>query len=318
LHPDFSGLIPSRMEALPAVPPGRLQQIRELQTTLLQRLGPPTAHPVQCPPDLEQRRVELLTHHLGFTPQPPCPRLHVIGDSHAAFFSGTESLDFFPGRKVFTGFLRRRSISVFVELLPVFRVFHTGASTAWSADAPRSASYTRRKIAALLRHDIPAGGAILLVFGEIDCRWHLPRAVLAGQTIPAATQATIRRFLPLPRRLAQAGYDVTVWQPSGVTLGAPTPAGTNHPLPIVGPQSLRLEITRIYCEQLQRACDRENLRCAGIAGKYHAWTAPAAADCFLDGCHLSQRMMPLALRALMASGALPLRPRDAAGTPLAR
>lgn len=61
------------MEALPAVPPGRLQQIRELQTTLLQRLGPPTAHPVQCPPDLEQRRVELLTHHLGFTPQPPLP-----------------------------------------------------------------------------------------------------------------------------------------------------------------------------------------------------------------------------------------------------
>lgn len=305
------------MDALPVVSPALIRKIATLQTDILQRLGHPTAAALRFPPDLQERRLELLAQHLGFVPLPPLPQLYVIGDSHAAFFSGTEGLAFFPGRKLFTGFLRRRYVSVFPELLPVFRVFHTGASTAWSADAPKSASYTRKKIAALLRHDIPARGAILLVFGEIDCRWHLPKAVLAGKAMASAVCETITRFMSLPRRLNQSGYDVTVWQPSSVTLGDPTPLQKDHPLPIVGPQSLRLEITRVYCEQLQQACARENIRCTGIGGQYHAWTEPASPDCFLDGCHLSQRMMPLALRALIASGALPLQSPPSAGTPLA-
>jgi hypothetical protein len=209
---------------------------------------------------------------------------------------------------VLTNFIRPRYVSVFTELLPVFRVFHTGASTAWSADAAHSASHTRVKIDALLRKDIPAHGAVLLVYGEIDCRQHLPRAVLAGKSVAAAVGETISRFLPLPQRLARAGYDVTVWQPPGVTVSEPTPPTVKHPLPTCGSQQLRLEITRVYCEQLAAACQRENLRCAGIAGQYHAWTEPAAAECFLDGCHLSQRMMPLVLRTLIESGALPLKP----------
>jgi len=295
------------MDSPPAIASDLIQQIHRLEADILARAGKPGATPQKLPADLEARRLQLLAAHLGFKPAPPLPRLHVAGDSHVAFFSGAEALSFHPGRRVFTGFFRVRRVSVFTELLPVFRVFHLGACTAWSADAPRSASQTREKMDALLRRDIPRGGSMLLVFGEIDCRFHIPRAVLGGKTISDATGETVARFLPLPRRLAAAGLDVTVWQPSGVTVGEPTPPEQAHPLPIVGPQKLRLDVTREYCAQLAEACRREGVRCAGIAGKYHAWSEPAAAECFLDHCHLSQRLMPLALRTLMESGALPLR-----------
>jgi hypothetical protein len=285
--------------------------VLQLEADILSRVGKPAVLRCPLPGDLESRRLELLARHLGFAPASPLPLLHVLGDSHTAFFAGAEGLNFHPGRRVLTGFFRVRRVSIFTELLPVFRVFHLGASTAWSADSPRSSSQTREKIEALLRRDVPRGGSVLLVFGEIDCRFHLPRAVLAGKPIQDAVAETIGRFMSLPRRLAELGFDVTVWQPSGVTVGAPTPPGDNQPLPIVGPQELRLDVTRAYCEHLSMACSKEGIRCAGIAGKYHPWSRPAVAECFLDGCHLSQRLMPLALRALMEAGALRLcRPAD--------
>lgn len=305
------------MDAPAAVAPDLLQQIQVLEADILTRVGAPGVKPQKLPADLEQRRLQLLALELGFTPQQPLPLLHVVGDSHVAFFGGAEALKFHPGRCLFTGFFRRRYISAFTELLPVFRVFHTGASTAWSADALRSASYTRRKITALLRHDIPSRGAVLLVFGEIDCRWHIPKAALAGKPVAAAVSETVARFMSLPRRLAQSGYDVTVWQPSSVIVGDPTPPDGDHTLPIIGSQTLRLEVTRVYCEQLAAACARENIRCTGIVGKYHPWTEPAALECFLDNCHLSQRMMPLTLHTLRESGALPLQPAPGSASPLA-
>ncbi|MGC3960870.1 MAG: hypothetical protein QM813_23935 [Verrucomicrobiota bacterium] len=305
------------MDALPVVSAAVLQEITKLEADILTRLNEPSATAPKFPADLAERRLQLLAAHLGYQPQTPVPVLHVLGDSHTAFFSGVEGLKFYSGRGIFTGFFRRRFISAYTELLPVFRVFHTGASTAWSADVYGFASRTREKIEALLRKDIPVRGSVLLVYGEIDCRWHIPRSVLAGKTIAAAVGETVTRFLPLPVRLARAGYDVTVWQPPGVTVAEPTPPEANHPLPTSGPQQLRLDITRAYCEQLAAACARENIRCTGIVGKYHGWNETAPLDCFLDQCHLSQRMMPLTLRTLVEAGALPLKPPTGASSPLA-
>mgnify|MGYP000891448031 CR=1 FL=1 len=204
------------MAASASVAPDLLPQINALEADILTRAGKPGVKPQPLPDDLELRRLQLLAAELEFVPQQPLPRLHVVGDSHVAFFAGAEALKFHPGRCLFTGFFRRRYISAFTELLPVFRVFHTGASTAWSADALRSASYTRRKIAALLRHDIPARGAVLLVFGEIDCRWHLPKAVLAGKPVAAAVAETVRPFVA-----SRVGGGFSVALPKGSAKSSP-------------------------------------------------------------------------------------------------
>jgi len=284
-----------------------LKEIQTLEADLLQAIGTPSARPPVVPTLLDARRHALLALHLGFTPA-ASPLLHVVGDSHAAFFAGSEGLRFHKGRRVWTGFFRIRYVSAFTELLPVFRVFHVGPATAWQVEEPGSSTRAQEKIRTLLRSgDLPPAARVLLVFGEIDCRCHIPKAVLAGASVASATAATVDRFMRLPRRLKAAGCEPSVWLPSLVPqFGDVITPSDVDPLPVVGPQALRDEITAVYCDTLRAACTAEGVRATGL-------TPPAAdrlADCFLDGHHLSQRQMPAAL---VQAGILPLA--SAPGTP---
>ena len=252
------------------------------------------------PPGLEARRVSLLAKYLGSQPILPLPILHVIGDSHSMFFGGAEHIVFHKGRRVWTGFFRARYISTVTELLPVFRVFHVGPATAWQADERGSSTRAREKIDALLRsNDVPSGARILLVFGEIDCRCHIPKAVLDGSTIEAAVASTVERFMRLPQRLKTAGYTPAVWLPTFTPIANPN---DGHALPVIGPQELRDKIVQTYCAKLAEACTRANIHSSGL-------TTPPAMDrasCFLDGHHLSQCLMPAALTTLIKADILPL------------
>ena len=282
-----------------------LEEIRSLEADLLQATGNPTARAVAFPAALNARRHALLARHLGFTPAAPLPLLHVLGDSHAAFFAGAEGLHFHKGRRVWTGFLRARYVSAFTELLPVFRVFHVGPATAWQVDEPGSSTRAHEKIRTLLRSgDLPQAARVLLVFGEIDCRCHIPKAVLGGTSIKQAVTATVDRFMRLPRRLKTLNRAPAVWLPSlAPQFGDATDNSANQPLPIIGSQSLRDEITATYCETLRAACAAEGIHATGIAPPP---VGEGLAECFLDVNHLSQRVMPAALAALVQAGILPL------------
>ena len=252
------------------------------------------------PPGLETRRVSLLAKYLGSQPIQPLPILHVIGDSHSMFFGGAEHIVFHKGRRVWTGFFRARYISTVTELLPVFRVFHVGPATAWQADERSSSTRAREKIDALLRsNDVPSGARILLVFGEIDCRCHIPKAVLGGSTIEMAVNATVERFMRLPQRLKADGYTPAVWLPTFTPIANPT---DGYALPVIGPQELRDKIVQTYCAKLAEACTGASIHSTGL-------TTPPAMDrasCFLDGHHLSQCLMPAALTTLIKADILPL------------
>ena len=281
-----------------------LDELAELEAAIIAQAGPPNARPQHLPASLEARRVALLASHLGYFPKPQLPLLHVVGDSHTAFFAGAERISFHKGRRVWTGFLRARYISAFTELLPVFRVFHVGPATAWQAHEPGSSTRAQEKIHRLLQcGDIPKASHLLLVFGEIDCRCQIPKTVLAGTSIEKATAATVERFMRLPGYLKKAGCTPSVWLPSLQPIASESnPALKNHPLPVIGPQSLRDEITVAYCARLKDACTAKGIRTSGL-------TPPPAIDrtsCFLDNHHLSQRMMPTALAALVQADILPL------------
>jgi hypothetical protein len=291
------------MSSLPASHPVDLDEIRNLETALRDAAGAPGARAQVFPPELEKRRHALLARHLGFTPARQKAPLYVIGDSHAVFFAGAESIRFTKGRRVWTGFFRARYVSAFTELLPVFRVFHVGPATAWQVDEPASSTRAMEKISTLLRcGDVPRGSSVLLVFGEIDCRCHIPKAVLGGASVAAATNATIERFMRLPRRLQALGYTPSIWLPS---LQPNQEGGTSdekQPLPFVGPQSLRSEINTAYCDRLLTLCTAEGIRAAGLSPSY----AGDPVKSFIDGHHLSQNMMPAALITLVQAGILPL------------
>ncbi len=275
-----------------------LAEINSLESAINDRRPNPST------PGLETRRHALLARHIGFTPRLPLPVLHVIGDSHSIFFGGAEHIRFQKGRRIWTGFFRARYVSSTAELLPVFKVFHVGPATAWQADERGSSTRAREKIDALLRsRDITDAARILLVFGEIDCRCHIPKAVLAGRSIETSVNETVDRFMRLPLRLKAAGHTPSVWLPSLTpVVGDAGNPDDSHALPVIGPQTLRDEITRAYCSRLSEVCKQVGIRSTGV-------TAPVIepiSACFLDGHHLSQHMMPAALAALIAAGILPL------------
>lgn len=286
--------------------PINIETIRALELSILEQTGKPGPRKQQLPDELEAARVHLLEEHLGYKVQKPLPLLHVVGDSHTAFFSGCENIKFYKGHAIFSGFFRKRYASAFTELLPVFRVFHLGPATAWQANQRKSSTSAYEKILKLLKvGEIPPKAEILLVFGEIDIRCQIPKVVLNGSSVADATEQTALRFLKLVLELKARNYKPSVWLP---TLIADRPSTEsiieNNPIPVVGPQELRDEICAVYCERLQELCHENEIRCCGL---------PARANephhsLFIDGHHLSQNLMPNTLKVLIESEILPLKP----------
>ena len=247
-------------------------------------------------------RQALLARHLGFGPVPPIPVVHVIGDSHVLFFCGTSGLSKVRFRRF--GLIRPDYLSRGVELLPCFRVFHLGPATAWQAFEFGSTTRGREKLESLLRRDVGRDQSVLLSYGEIDCRCHIPRAVLAGAPMAQAVEQTVARFMRLPLDLQARGLRAAVWGPPAVTAQPEALKDPQHPLPEVGPLELRREITRAYMQQLQTSCAAAGIPCVCLADQFIDASEPAMAQGQIDGCHLAAHMMPIALARLQASGVL--------------
>lgn len=255
---------------------------------------------------LEERRHQLLSRHLGFEPRRPIEPVFVLGDSHTLFFSGDDSFHQIRHRRV--GFWRPRYIMRGLDLLPCFRTRHLGPATAWRAFDYGSSTRAREKIDVLLRRELKPGDRVLLSFGEIDCRCHIPKTVMAGTPITDAVLLTIERLFKLTRHLGARDLQVAIWGPAMVATMPTDVAG--HPLEAVGPLELRQEITRAFCEQLRQVGSTEEIPCVSLFGTFHKWNEPAPPESFCDGFHLSQQMMPRALRALLDTGVLTLQNAD--------
>lgn len=278
-----------------------ITQIKKLEADILKRVGKPSKRKAILPKDLDRKRFELLTQHLGYSINCRTPMINVIGDSHSAFFAGCESLVFNKGRRILTGLFRPRYISAFTELLPVFRVFHLGPVTAWNASTTRSSTWSYEKIQKLLKvRDIAQNSQILLVFGEIDIRYQIPKAVIKGKPIDEAVTETVERFIKLPVELKERGYEPSVWLPTFIAKLKPTDdsnTDNKNELPVTGSQTLRDEICSDYCKRLKEYCIQADLKSCGIAPD----ASLIGNASFIDGHHLSQNLMPLALTALIES-----------------
>lgn len=278
-------------------------KLRSLEDALRDYTG--SSRPL--PAVLNQRRLNILATHLGYHPATPCPAVYVVGDSHSAFFSGAEALLFHKAYRVFTGFFRVTHINVCTELLPVFRVFHLGAATAWQAASKGSSERACEKLNVLLRKKvIPKGATILLVFGEIDIRCHIPKAILSGKkSTEEAVNSTVDRFLKLPLDLKERGYRPVIWLPALNAKLPPTEDIENTAsLPAIGPQSLRDELTRLYCSILKEKASSCGLKTSGLSTD----VSVPEEDRYLDSVHLSQNLMPKALEVLIDDGVLPIIP----------
>ena len=292
------------MTEYPPLPEDLRQEIDSLADDLDPLL---TKRPRRPVPDHEDRRRLILAHHLGFNPPSNIKPITCIGDSNTMFFAGAERLRFIRYRR--TGLLKPHWINRGLDLLPTFRVFHVGPATAWKAGDSGSSTRSKEKIEILLRKDVPRGSKVILSFGEIDCRIHMAHQAKDGRNMESITAATADKFIRLPEWVRSLGYLPLVWGPPQIIPNDETVQDTTFPF--VGPWELRRDITYSYSKHLQSRCSGSGIPYVSLAGLYHPRDEKPCKSFFHDGTHLSQRLMPLALRELADVGFLPshLAPR---------
>lgn len=273
---------------------------------LADRVDPAVSGSPRIPTDghseFADERFKLLARHLGFEPPRSIEPVTVIGDSNTMFFAGADHLRFIRYRRL--GLFRPRYINRGLDLLPCFRTFHLGPSTAWKAFEHGSSTRAREKLELLARKDLKPGTRVMLSFGEIDCRIHMPKAVLAGKPIKETTIKTATRLLGLATWLRSKGMRVSVW---GIPQIIPREENDpNAPLPPVGSLDLRTEITYAFIETMNELAGELEIPHVAAAGTFHPRSQAMPPACFHDEVHLSQLLMPHALKLLIEGGVLEL------------
>jgi hypothetical protein len=181
-------------------------------------------------------------------------------------------------------------------------VLHVGPATAHRLLSDPAESRPIRLISQRLDRDDGLYGAVLLCFGEIDCRVHIVRAALrCGVPIDVAVAETVIRYMEfLDWLLARWKVPVVLWGPPPSS--PPSRITMNVNFPLVGTILDRNYATWCFNEQLRAEAARRNGvefatvfdDCIDVAGVTHA-------EALFDGCHLDVQVMRKALPAVRAA-----------------
>lgn len=208
--------------------------------------------------------------------------IHVIGNSHAYFFAGAAPGSF--GYKL-DSMLDIGAISIGPALAYNFHKNHLPKVLS-ALDFLGEAKIYKK-------HD-----PVVLVIGEVDCRWHLPRqAALNKMALSVIIRKTVLRYLKNFLVLKRLGYNISAW--------APHPASSqghcdDEDAPVFGPPELRNAVTLEFSFWLERYAKLHQIPFASITEQLLASNLTARLECFSDYCHLNYQDLALRMRAIEA------------------
>lgn len=214
--------------------------------------------------------------------------IYCIGDSHVSFFSGEDAIQ--PGWPESAA-----------QRLPWFRVFHIGPALAFSLSRANTTIRGRERVFEVLEQAVPPGARVLLCFGEIDCRAHiLKRAAKQNLPVETVVATCLDSYFQAVREVQARGFEVIVYNAVPTRLSTPRKAKRDDDFVAVGSWQERNAAVRLFNSGARK-------RCADCGAKFlENYPGLVAANdktiewfCF-DAIHLSQRAMPLTLRALAA------------------
>lgn len=218
------------------------------------------------------------------------PQRYVIGDSHALFFAGAESLE--------------ETHAVIPAAHTGFRVFYVGPGLATSLVKPRSANRSREKIEMAMA-EIRASGVreIIFVFGEIDCRFHIrSRAIKTADDHPdhwrASAQTSAAQYMQFLLEMKNQGLNPVIAAPIAST---PKPV-KDIPWLTLGTMEERNWLTREFTTLLSAQAGMHGIPCISLLEALVDKTLATRPDFSKDGTHLSQKFWPLWLERAKAAG----------------
>jgi len=163
--------------------------------------------------------------------------IYIVGNSHVNVFSNSH-----PACRQAVSF---KDGNYEVTTLPL------GPNTAWNFTEKYLPVVT--KIAETL--PIPLGSKILLVVGEIDCRWHLPyQANLQKTSIFSIVDECMERFFPSFIRLRELGYQPCAW---AVPPANNIPPNQDPDNPVYGTSIFRTVTIENWNYNLKTRCEKE-------------------------------------------------------------
>lgn len=206
--------------------------------------------------------------------------IHVIGDSHVMVFSGKEHI---PDLVDDRGFL------------PFFTTYRLGQFTAYNVEKKRSA------IEAVIKDNVKAGDAVLLSFGEIDCRAHLVRqSELQQRSLEDVVRECVKRYSLVFDIQEKFGVGTFVWN-----VPPSNKADTDYGEYVTyGTGEQRDEANRLFNEILEEECQKKGIGFVSILDHLRAEDGSVRSEYYADQIHLSQRAMPSILSELRKKGLL--------------
>ena len=193
----------------------------------------------------------------------------VFGNSHAWFFTGRDET---CGKRI--------ADDVAVGDGP-FSVHPLGPATAYSF----STKHLKEVQRILSKHDVPKQSRVIIVLGEVDCRWHIPKKVYGegGDAWEEVCKVADRYAHGL--RILAKDYQV-------IAMGVHPPVVEGHDpdYPRWGTLQNRRTITEMFNGRLS---DVSGAFRAAFFNLYWYLRDKDPKDYYLDDIHLNQRIMPV-------------------------
>ena len=218
----------------------------------------------------------------------------IVGDSHVNFFSGNETLNYYP-------------ISQGINICPnvnetsPFTVLYMGPALAYNCCKPDSSSGFYENMLYLTKHFIHPGARIIVSLGEIDLRVHVfKEAPKQKRSYHEIIDSIIDNYMAFLKFLHSEGYKLFCWGPIA---SQKDDSPQNPAFPRLGTETERNKATEYFSERLSGLCAAEDISFLSIFYKmitddYHTCAEYLSSDHF----HLSQRAMTLAEPILRSSG----------------
>lgn len=217
----------------------------------------------------------------------PAPVIHCIGDSHAGFFTGRDSI--YPDHTD-------------ARPLPFFKVYHLGPVLAYKLPESGTTTGGREKLFELLDHDIPPGAWVMTVAGEIDCRAHLLRqAEQQGRPAKDLAAECAERYFGVVEEIRARSFQVIVYNAIPSRPPKSTYAkGAEDDFPAYGSREARNAAIRAFNDKLRELCAAKSVPFLENYDLLVDAKGQPRDVFYMDNIHLAQTAMPVTVERLQA------------------
>lgn len=217
---------------------------------------------------------------------PPTDVIHCIGDSHVSFFGGQDVIQ--PGWP-----------EPSEDLLPGFITHHIGPALAYNLTRTGTQTRGRERLFEVLAQAVPPGGKVLLCFGEIDCRAHvLKQAAKRGVPVETVVAECLEQYFQVVREVMERGFEVIVYNAVPSAIPRARKSKREDDYVAVGDWRARNHAIRTFNSGAKQRCVECGAKFLETFPLLINDEGRATSWYYFDTIHLSQRAMPLTLRAL--------------------